>query len=104
MNLIYDERGGMVAVYEAKRQLDCLELPADSFVFLRHFKRDTNGDFVRDDAACAMAQLIASAPLMLEAVKKHLKESGCDGDLCAFGWHEDFLKLIRSVEPDYCLR
>jgi hypothetical protein len=57
-------------------------------------------------AACseetkANARLITAAPAMLDAIKKHLRESGCDGDLCAFGWHEEFRQIIRSVEPDW---
>lgn len=50
------------------------------------------------------ARLICAAPEMLELMKKHLRESGCDGDLCSRSWHEEFLKVIRSVEPDWPIR
>jgi hypothetical protein len=50
------------------------------------------------------ARLIAKAPEMLDLLKKHLRESGCDGDLCSRAWHEEFLKMIRSVEPDWPIR
>jgi hypothetical protein len=50
------------------------------------------------------AKLIAAAPTMLDLMKKHLRESGCDGDLCSRTWHEEFLKAIRSVDPDWPIR
>ena len=49
------------------------------------------------------ARLIVKAPEMLDLIKKHLRESGCDGDLCSRSWHEEFLKIIRSIEPDWSL-
>jgi len=48
----------------------------------------------------ANARLIAAAPAMFELIKKHLEDSGCDGDLCARVWHDDFRKLIRKVEGE----
>lgn len=52
----------------------------------------------------ANARLIASAPAMLDLMKKHLRESGCDGDLCSRTWHQEFLEVIRSVDPDWPIR
>lgn len=43
-------------------------------------------------------RLIQAAPEMLEIMKKHLHESGCDGDLCSRAWHEEFRTIIRKVE------
>ena len=40
----------------------------------------------------------------LETMKAALKETGCDGDLCAHNWHEEFRKIIRSVEPNWSAR
>lgn len=48
----------------------------------------------------ANARLIAAAPELLNLIKKHLQESGCDGDLCSRGWHEDFRQIIRKVEEE----
>lgn len=50
------------------------------------------------------ARLIAAAPEMLEALKAHLKETNCDGDLCNANWHEEFRRIIRMVEPDWSVR
>lgn len=50
------------------------------------------------------ATLISVAPEMLEMLKKHLSDSGCDGDLCNRSWHEEFLRLIRTVEPNWSIR
>lgn len=85
--LIYDERGGMVAVYDAPKKWDCLELPADSFIFVRYFKRDAAGGFVRDDEACVRARLIAAGPTMrkeiwetMERLDSLVKRKPYDGD------------------------
>jgi len=51
-----------------------------------------------DPEDMANARLIAAAPEMFELIKTHLKDTGCDGDLCSRGWHEDFRKLLRKVE------
>ena len=52
----------------------------------------------------ANARLIAAAPEMLEAMKAHLKETNCDGDLCNANWHEKFRQIIHLVEPDWSVR
>lgn len=36
----------------------------------------------------ADAHIIAAAPDLLEACRKALSESGCDGDLCMHEWHD----------------
>jgi hypothetical protein len=36
----------------------------------------------------ANARLIAAAPCLLAALEKAMRESGCDGDLCAHEWHD----------------
>lgn len=51
-----------------------------------------------DQEDVANARLIAAAPVMLDLMKKHLKDSGCDGDLCNWAWHEEFRQIIRQVE------
>jgi hypothetical protein len=57
-----------------------------------------------EEEAYANVNLIAAAPEMLEAMKAALKETGCDGDLCAHNWHEEFRRVIRKVEPDWAAR
>ena len=44
------------------------------------------------------AHLIAAAPELLEALKAALDDSGCDGDLCANGWHEVARSAIAKAE------
>ena len=45
------------------------------------------------------ARLIAAAPELLETLKKALEASNCDGDLCAYAWHEDARRVIaKSTE------
>jgi hypothetical protein len=44
------------------------------------------------------ARLIAAAPDLLEALKKALNESGCDGDLCAHRWHDVARSAIAKAE------
>lgn len=34
-------------------------------------------------------------------LKRALKQVACDGDLCAYAWHEDAKALIRRSEPDW---
>lgn len=100
VNLIYDERAGMVAVYAAKERLDCLELPPESFVFIRYFPRDVSGEFIRDNWACSMAKLIAAAPTILDRLK-FFRESGAM-DVCGkLGekWKTDLDALIASASP-----
>lgn len=48
----------------------------------------------------ANARLIAAAPELLSLMKKHLEESGCDGDLCSRSWHEEFRAAIRKAEEE----
>jgi hypothetical protein len=48
----------------------------------------------------ANARLIAAAPELLNLMKKHLQESGCDGDLCSRSWHEEFRAAIRKAEEE----
>jgi hypothetical protein len=44
------------------------------------------------------ARLIAAAPALLEALKKALNESGCDGDLCCHEWHDVARAAISKAE------
>lgn len=68
MELIYDERPGVVAVYEAPMR-HCLEMPADCFVFLRCWDRKSDGGWNRIEADCVLGKLIAAAPDLLVALK-----------------------------------
>lgn len=34
-------------------------------------------------------------------LKRALRQVACDGDLCAYAWHEDAKALIRQNEPDW---
>ena len=68
MELIYDERPGVVAVYEAPLR-HCLEMPADCFVFIRHWERLPEGGWNRIEADCTLGKLIAAAPDLLAALK-----------------------------------
>jgi len=36
-------------------------------------------------------------------LKRALKQVACDGDLCAYAWHEDARALIRQSEPDWVI-
>lgn len=54
-----------------------------------------------EEEADANVRLAAAAPEMLEAMKAHLKDTRCDGDLCAYGWHEKFREIIRKVDPEW---
>lgn len=45
-------------------------------------------------------RLVLQSQEMFDLVKKHLQESGCDGDLCSRSWHEEFRDLIRKVEEE----
>jgi hypothetical protein len=36
----------------------------------------------------ANAKLIAAAPALADALRAALNESGCDGDLCNYRWHD----------------
>jgi len=46
----------------------------------------------------ANARLIAAAPELYEALKKALDQSGCDGDLCAYAWHDEARAAIAKAE------
>ncbi len=46
----------------------------------------------------ANACLIAAAPELLEACKEALRQSCCDGDLCAYGWHDLARAAIQKAE------
>lgn len=35
---------------------------------------------------------------MKDAMKSALRESGCDGVLCAYEWHEVFRKVIAEID------
>jgi hypothetical protein len=75
--LIYDERVGCVAVYEAQDKWDCLELPIQNFVFYKAFKRGEDGKFQRDHNACDLARAIADglqpANPMTHALRQRLE-------------------------------
>lgn len=65
----YDERTGMVAVYSGE-ELNCLDLPSDSFIYVRHWERKAEGlgfEVIEED--CAIGRLVAAAPELLEALK-----------------------------------
>lgn len=96
--MIYDERGGMVAVYEADEPLNCLDLPANSFVYVRHFLRDTRGRFIRDDAACAMAKRIADADRLLELATKHAAEGWALANTRTKQWKDAELQVAEMRE------
>jgi hypothetical protein len=46
------------------------------------------------------ARLEAAAPELLEALKVALRDSGCDGDLCMYQWHEQARAAIAKVEDE----
>jgi hypothetical protein len=52
----------------------------------------------REDIQEANASLIAAAPELLKALKKALNESGCDGDLCCYEWHDVARAAIAKAE------
>lgn len=43
-------------------------------------------------------RLFAAAPDLLAALKFALRESGCDGDLCAHEWHDRARAAIAKAE------
>jgi len=47
----------------------------------------------KDDAI-----LFAASPELYEALKKALDQSGCDGDLCAYAWHDEARAAIAKAE------
>lgn len=44
------------------------------------------------------ASLTEAAPELLAALKAALEASGCDGDLCAYPWHEAARQAIAKAE------
>jgi len=65
---VYDERVGMVAVYPGEPR-HCLDLPADAFVFVRHWARTPCGQgFLVGEDVCALGLLVAAAPVMRAAL------------------------------------
>lgn len=59
---------------------------------------DVHDFFERFLSELRFLRLVQAAPEMLDLMKKHLQESGCDGDLCSRAWHEEFHTVIRKVE------
>lgn len=43
------------------------------------------------------ARLIAAAPMLLEALQRALRDSGCDGDLCMHFWHDQARAAIAAA-------
>lgn len=65
----YDERTGMVAVYPGEEK-NCLDLPADSFIYVRILERKAEGiGFQQVQEDKEIGKLVAAAPEMLEALK-----------------------------------
>jgi hypothetical protein len=48
--------------------------------------------------ADANARLIAAAPELLRVLKAALYQTGCDGDLCGYVWHEEAREIIAKAE------
>lgn len=97
-NWIYDERGGIVAVYAGKgkdgtKELDCLDLPDDSFIYVRHWERKPEGlGFERIPEDCKIGRLVAAAPDLLSAAKEAL--TWLSGDRCC--------NCCHAVEDEGC--
>lgn len=51
-------------------------------------RQDSEGGYNDYREVEANARLIAAAPDLLAALEKALHDSGCDGDLCNWAWHE----------------
>ena len=56
--------------------------------------RGDSGDCVES----ANAHLIAAAPDLLTVLKAALDQTGCDGDLCGYVWHEEAREIIARAE------
>ena len=41
--------------------------------------------------------LLTAAPDLADALECALRESGCDGDLCAYAWHEHARAALRKA-------
>ncbi len=65
-----------------------------------HERRQRIADVGGNDAQerADNARLIAAAPDLLEALKGAIAESGCDGDLCMYQWHETARTAIAKAE------
>lgn len=50
-----------------------------------------------DAELIANAHLIAAAPELLAACEQALRESGCDGDLCGWNWHDIMRAAIAKA-------
>jgi hypothetical protein len=78
---IYDERTGMVAVYSGP-EMNCLEVPSDSFIYVRHWKNKADGTLgyeqVEEDKM--IGRLVAAAPELLAAAEGAL--IWLSGDKC----------------------
>jgi hypothetical protein len=73
---LYDERTGMVAVYAGKA-LNCLDLPSDSFIYMRKWERKVEGlGFEQIEEDKEIGRLVAAAPELLEALKEIAKGAG----------------------------
>lgn len=58
---VYDERVGMVAVYQGKER-GCLDTDRDDFVFARYFKNKSDGaGWIKDEAVCECAQRLVES-------------------------------------------
>lgn len=104
---IYDERTGMVAVY-AGEQLNCLDLPSDSFIYVRGWKRKTEGlgfEVIEEDKR--IGKLVAAAPDLLEALKeniaRHVDRCGCTdpGETQCPGIEGALAAIAKAEGPDH---
>ena len=48
----------------------------------------------------ADATLIAASPELRDVLVKAYKQSSCDGDLCAYAWHEEARELFARLGVD----
>lgn len=55
-------------------------------------------DGTHDSEIKSNARLMAAAPELLAALKRALRDSGCDGDLCMHAWHDDARIAIAKAE------
>src|SRR5687767_169732 len=51
-----------------------------------------------DKLAAFHAQLLVDAPVLLSVLREALEQTRCDGDLCAYRWHEQAREVIRRIE------
>jgi len=50
------------------------------------------------DQARANAHLITAAPDLLDVLIEALEQTGCDGDLCGYAWHEKARAAIAKAQ------